>query len=67
MLYFCDFVERAKMTKIRITDLKLRAVIGTNDWERETKQDVVINIAIDYDATKASESDDLKDAIDYTQ
>ena len=53
------------MATIRITNLKLRTVIGTNDWEREYKQDVVINIRIEFDASKASERDDLKDTLDY--
>ncbi len=53
------------MAKIRITNLRLRTVIGINDWEREAKQDVVINIALDYDATKAIAQDDLSKAIDY--
>ena len=53
------------MATIRITNLKLRTIIGTNDWERECKQDVVINVKIGFDATKASESDRIEDAIDY--
>ena len=53
------------MAVIRITDLKLRTIIGTNDWERDTKQDVVINITIDFDALKASKSDNIEDTVDY--
>ena len=53
------------MATIRISNLKLRTVIGTNDWERECKQDVLINVKIDFDATKASESDHIKDTVDY--
>ncbi len=53
------------MAKIRITNLKLRAIIGIHDWERDAKQDVVINVTIDYDATKAAASDDIKDTVDY--
>lgn len=53
------------MAKIRITNLRLRTLIGTNDWEREAQQDVVINITLDYDAAKAIASDDLRKAIDY--
>ena len=53
------------MATIRVTDLRLRTVIGTNDWERESKQDIVINIALECDAAKAAQSDDLKDAVDY--
>ena len=53
------------MATIRITDLNLRAVIGTNDWERIHKQDVVVNIVLTYDAQKAIKSDQIKDAVDY--
>ena len=53
------------MAKIRITNLRLRAIIGTNDWERDVQQDVVVNIALDYDAARAIASDDLRKTIDY--
>ena len=53
------------MATIHITNLKLRAIIGTNDWERTKLQKVLINIAIHYDATKPSKSDKLKDTVDY--
>lgn len=53
------------MATIRITNLRLRALIGINDWEREAKQDVVINIALDYDAKSAIASDDLSKTVDY--
>ena len=53
------------MATIRITDLKLRTIIGIYDWEREHKQDVVINIQIQYDAAKACATDSIADTIDY--
>jgi FolB domain-containing protein len=53
------------MATIRITNLKLRTIIGINDWEREKKQDVIINIAIRMDARRSAKSDDIKDTIDY--
>ena len=53
------------MAKIRITNLRLRAIIGTHDWEREVQQDVVINITLDYDASKAIAIDDLRKTVDY--
>ena len=53
------------MATIRINDLRLRAIIGTHPWERKNKQDLVLNIVIEYDASKASKSDRLKDALDY--
>ena len=53
------------MAKIRITDLRLRTIIGTHEWEREVQQDVVVNITLDYDAGKAIASDDLRKTVDY--
>ena len=50
---------------IRINDLKVRALIGANAWERVNKQELVINITIEYDAAKACRSDKLKDALNY--
>ena len=54
-----------KSAVIKITDLSLRTIIGGNDWERESKQDVVINITLTYDAAKAMASDAMEDALDY--
>lgn len=53
------------MAKINIKNLKLRTIIGIHDWEREHNQDVVINIEIHYDATKAAVSDRIQDTLDY--
>ena len=53
------------MATIRINDLKVRAIIGTHSWERVNKQDLIINITIHYDASKASKSGLLNDALDY--
>ena len=53
------------MAFIRINDLRLRAIIGTHPWERKNKQDLVLHLAIQYDASRASKSDRLKDALDY--
>ena len=53
------------MAVIRINDLKVRALIGAYSWEKVNKQEVVINITIEYDASKACLSDKLKDALNY--
>ena len=53
------------MATIRITNLRLRAIIGTNPWERELKQDVMINVSFEFDAEKAVKSDRIKDTVDY--
>ncbi|CAK8723065.1 7,8-dihydroneopterin aldolase [Candidatus Electronema halotolerans] len=52
-------------TVVHITNLRLRAIIGINDWERSVKQDVVINICIEYNAEKASRTDKIEDAFNY--
>ena len=54
-----------KMATIRIDGLVLKAVIGTQPHEQEKPQDVVIYLSLDYDASKAAASDDIKDAVDY--
>ena len=53
------------MAVIRINDLKVRALIGAYSWERINKQELLINITIEYDASKACSSDNLKDALNY--
>ena len=53
------------MAVIRINDLKVRTIIGAHSWERVNKQELVINITIEYDASKACLSDKLKDALNY--
>jgi len=53
------------MAVIRINDLKVRALIGANSWEKVNKQDLAIHITIEYDASKAGLSDKLKDALNY--
>lgn len=53
------------MAIIRINDLKVRTLIGAYSWEKVNKQELVINITLEYDASKACLSDKLKDALDY--
>ncbi len=51
--------------KIIIRDLLLRTIIGLNDWEREKKQDVVLNITLYIDIKKPGQSDDIKHTTNY--
>ncbi len=53
------------MAVIKIKDLKLRTILGVEEWERENKQDIIINITFEFDGSKAAESDDLHDTVDY--
>ena len=50
---------------IKIENLQLRTIVGVFDWEKKNKQDVVINIEIEFDGTDAISSDDIEDTIDY--
>ena len=51
--------------RIIIKDLLLRGIIGINDWEREKRQDILINITLYGDLQPAGESDDIADTINY--
>jgi len=53
------------MDQVFITDLVARGIIGVNDWERETLQEMLINIVLFTDLHRAGESDDLDDSVDY--
>lgn len=55
------------MATVDIVDLRVRAIIGTHPWERRNKQELIINISLQYDASKAGRSDKLKDALDYEE
>ena len=53
------------MDIIYITDLRIDTVIGIYDWERTTRQTVILDIEMAADIRKAAESDDIADTIDY--
>jgi FolB domain-containing protein len=54
-----------KTATIHIRDMSLKAVIGTDEKERLSPQDLVINISFGYDASLAVGSDALGHAVDY--
>lgn len=54
-----------KLTEIEIKNMRVRAILGINDWEREKKQDIVISIAFKYDAAAATAGEDVDHAINY--
>ena len=53
------------MAIIRITDLSLKTIIGIFDWERKRKQKVVINVELEFNASKAVKTDNVDDTVDY--
>lgn len=50
---------------IRIKNLRLRTFIGIKDDEINNKQDVIINVKIHYPADKATNTDEMADALNY--
>jgi len=51
--------------KLLINDLLVRGIVGLNDWEREKKQDILINLTVFVDTRAAGESDDVEDSLNY--
>lgn len=54
-----------RTSKINIKNISLRTIIGVHDWERETKQDILINISLSSKCDKAIMTDDLAYTCDY--
>ena len=54
-----------ELDKIHIRDLLIRCIVGIFDWEREKKQDVLINITLYADLGTACQTDRIEDTVDY--
>ena len=57
--------DKENSDKILIKDLILRCKIGVNESERREIQDVVINIILWSDFSKATKTDDIDKTVDY--
>ena len=53
------------MDKVIIKDLLARGIIGINDWEREKRQEILVNIVMYADLRKAGSSDEINDCVNY--
>lgn len=53
------------MDKTFIKDLRVRGIIGINDWERGQIQDMLINIEVFSDTRRAAETDNIEDCVNY--
>lgn len=51
--------------RVLIEGLEVRTVIGIYDWEREIRQTVRLDLEMMWDISKAAESDDIADTLDY--
>ena len=53
------------MDQVFIRDLSARGIIGINDWEREKPQEILINITLFADLSRAGQTDDIADCVNY--
>jgi len=53
------------MDKVFIKDLTARGIIGINPDERAKPQEILINITLSADLSKAGNTDDLADTVNY--
>ena len=51
---------------VSIRELRVSAVIGVHDWEREIEQTLVFAVDMAADVAKAAASDHICDALDYS-
>src|SRR5690606_40674107 len=54
-----------KFLTVAVENLRLRAFIGFQPWEREKLQDVIISFSFKYDGALASAEDNVKHAVNY--
>ncbi len=50
---------------IRIKNLRLRTIIGFNEWERKDKQDVIINVEAEFDDDSLRSSGETEPPVNY--
>ncbi|MBN4058222.1 dihydroneopterin aldolase [Mariprofundus ferrooxydans] len=53
------------MDLVLIEGLEVRTVIGIYDWEREIRQTVRLDLEMAWDISKAGQSDNIEDTLDY--
>ena len=51
---------------VSIRGLRVPAVIGVHDWEREIEQTLTFAVDMAVDVARAAASDDVADAVDYS-
>lgn len=51
--------------RLLIRNLLVRGVVGINTWEREHQQDILLNLEVFADTSRAARSDDIEDSLNY--
>jgi len=60
-------IADSTLTVAQVRDLRARVLVGAYEWERRTAQDILINITLEYDGSKAAKTDALIDTLDYCE
>lgn len=55
------------MDQVWIKNLRARGVIGITDRERERPQDILINVVLFTDVSRAAQTDSINDCVDYAK
>lgn len=53
------------MDIVYLNDLRIDTIVGIYDWERRTRQTVILDLEMGTDIRKAAETDDIAHTIDY--
>lgn len=53
------------MDKVFIKDLVARGIIGVYEWERDKPQEILINLVLYGDLSRAGNTDNIDDSINY--
>jgi dihydroneopterin aldolase len=53
------------MDIIYLKDLRIDTIIGIYDWERRTRQTIILDIEMGTDIAKSAKTDDIKDTLNY--
>ena len=53
------------MDIIYLKDLRIDTIIGVYDWERRTRQTIILDVEIAADISKAAKSDAIEDTLNY--
>ena len=53
------------MSTIVLEQLKVNTIIGVFEWEKRMPQDVMIDLEMEFDTSKAALSDDIADTLNY--
>lgn len=53
------------MDIVYLNELRIDTIIGIYEWERRTKQMIILDVEMGTDISKAAGSDNINDALDY--